>query len=67
MPVSVIGTVDSCSPRLIDMLDKVGATPGDGEGDADGLIDGDSELDGLSDAEKDDDGLIEADGLTDGE
>ena len=61
MPVSVIGTVDSCSPRLIDMLDKVGATPGDGEGDADGLIDGDSDSDGLMDAEAD------SDGLTDGE
>ena len=81
VPVSVIDTLDSCSPRSGETLDKVGVGPTDGEGDADGLrdadglIDGDTELDGLIDAEglidgdsdelSDDDGLIDADGLRD--
>ena len=61
MPVSVIATVDSCSPRSGAMLDNVGAGPKDGDGDADGLCD----ADGLIDADDELDGLREADGLTD--
>jgi len=60
VPVSVIGTVDSCSPRSTDRLDKVSGS-NDGEGDADGLPDADGLIVGDSDA----DGLIDADGLRD--
>ena len=69
MPIIVIGTLDSCSPRAGETLDTVGPGPGDGEGDDDGLIDadglmlGDTDADGLSDAL----GLMDADGLMDGE
>ena len=68
VPVSVIGTDDSCSPRSTDILDKVTGS-NDGEADSDGLMDadglsvGDSDADGLIDA----DGLMDADGLIDGE
>ena len=65
MPVSVIDTLDSCSPRSGETLDKVGVGPTDGEGDVDGLRDADGLIDGDSDELSDDDGLIDADGLRD--
>jgi len=56
-------TLDSCSPRAGTMFVNIGTSPGDGEGDADGLI----EADGLRVGDSDVDGLSEADGLIDGD